>query len=281
MMPLAASHGPSTSVCAATSASAQHEPQQVRHRELAPADFARMLEHRLYRDGLGLDELRRGCELAVTAGLAAVVCRPKHVGLAAQTVAGHRVDVVTALGWYTADEEPLRLPDVVTEAEALAEAGATELGIVAGKARLAGSRLSDQVSAVVESMDPVGVRVRVILDPRDLDNADIVRVSQSVARAGAWMVQGGCWRSRRASFSRVRVIRAAVPRTVLVKWTQPLTSVTTALLCFSMGVDRFNGDVVTLLRAAERAASTGGLAVPLDLDRRAAPAQLPRRGRTD
>lgn len=107
------------------------------------------------------------------------------------------------------------------------------------------------------------VRVRVILDTEELTSQRITMTCAQVVEAGAWMVQGGSWRGPRTGFTQVALMRKALGPDVLLKWTQPVRSLETMLLCVAEGVGRFNGDVDLLMAAAQRGTELGPLSVPL------------------
>jgi deoxyribose-phosphate aldolase len=235
-------------------------------RELTLAEFASHLEHRLYCTDGTPASLSQGCSLAVASGFAAVVCLPEHVNYVAGHVQGSETAVVTALGWHGSDREPLTVGRVLEDAESLAEQGATELALVATAARMGSADCPEfeaLVSALVDAMGPLGVRVRAMLDTEHLDGEFIRAACTRLVRAGVPMVQGGSWRGERAGFSQIEVMRAALPPQVLLKWTQPVRSVDVMLLCIAYGVDRFNGDAADLMAAASRIEESGALTVPL------------------
>jgi hypothetical protein len=58
-------------------------------------------------------------------------------------------------------------------------------------------------------------------------------------------------------------MRAALPDDVSLKWTFPVRSLDSMLICIAEGVDRFNGDPEALLKSAERHTALGPLIVPV------------------
>lgn len=235
-------------------------------RVLTSVELAGHLDHRLYGDELGDDDVRDGCALASRIGCAAVLVRPEHVRLAAEQVAGGSVGVATALGWYRPDTDRFTTADMLAEAATLMDAGASELAIVATKPRLlpaGGHELADQVAALVEALTPHAARVRVVLDTANLSVEEMRTTCRHSAQAGAWMVQGGSWRGQRTGLSQMSLLRAALEPSVLLKWTEPVKSVDSLLLCIGLGVDRFNADSEKLVADAARAERDGPLTVPV------------------
>ena len=174
--------------------------------------------------------------------------------------------LVAALSWYERDTDRLDGDAMQAEAETLVQHGATQVAYVITKARLeqgAGREVVDQVRRLVETVAPMGARVRTLIATEELTDEEIRQTCREVASAGVWMVQGGSWRGKRTGLTQVEVIRASVPAEVLVKWTEPIRSLSTMLLCMSMGVDRFNCDVDQILADAKLAEWLAPLTIPV------------------
>jgi hypothetical protein len=84
-----------------------------------------------------------------------------------------------------------------------------------------------------------------------------------VGTSGAALVQGGSFRGDRATFSQIETMRGILPFPVLLKWTQPIRSVEMMLVCMALGVNRFNGDIPTLLADAKRSSQSAPLMLPI------------------
>lgn len=227
---------------------------------------AARLEHRLHWADNDQEQLAAGCAFAVESRLAAVLCRPEHVGLAAGHVADSEVDVVTALGFHD-PASPKHSPDeLAAEAAELTAEGAAEVALIAAPAAMPDAcveLLVDQVHAVTEALSAHSGRVRVLLNSTGMLDEEVSSACRAVAGAGAALVQGGSFRGDRTSISRIETMRAALPREVLLKWTHPVRSIESLLLCVALGVDRFNGEPAELLTSADRHSKTGPLTIPL------------------
>jgi deoxyribose-phosphate aldolase len=242
------------------------ERQRVERQVITIADLAARLDKALYSTDLSAAALQNGCREATRQGVAGVLVRPDQLEVASAAVEGSGVGVVTALGWYQRDTDRLDGDTMQADAEDFVRRGATEVAYVITKARLAprgGQEVVDQVRRLVETVAPLGARVRTLIATEELTDEEIRRTCQEMAAAGVWMVQGGSWRGRRTGLSQVEVIRASVPAEVLVKWTEPIRSLSTLLLCMSMGVDRFNCDVDQILGDAKRAEWLAPLTIPV------------------
>jgi deoxyribose-phosphate aldolase len=242
------------------------EGQRVRETETVRSLAAR-LEHRLHWKDVDEEQLASGCRFALDHGLAVVLCRPEHVTRAANHLAGSSVGVVTALGFHDASSQRQPPTVLAEEAALLAEQGADEVSLVAAPGTTVDAGvdlLVEQLLAVRGALASVeGTSLRVLLNTSGMSNDEVARASQAMADAGARLVQGGSFRGDRTPFHQVEAMRAALPAHVLLKWTQPVRSVETMLLCIALGVDRFNGEPSDLLADAARKARIAPLSVPI------------------
>lgn len=227
---------------------------------------AARLEHRLHHAHVGPAELERGCTLAGELGLAAVLCRPEHVPHAAQRLAGSEVDVVTILGFHDPRSARRSPQELAQEADELSAQGATELALVAtpGSMPDAGTALLvEQIGAVNQAAAPGATRVRTLLDTTSMTDDEIRASCRAMVDAGVQLIQGGSIRGDRTALSQVEVMRSAMPRNVLLKWTQPVRSIQALLVSIAVGVDRFNGDPAALIEDASRQTRIAPLRVPV------------------
>lgn len=227
--------------------------------------LAASLEHRLHGPEVDRGGLRRGCDYAAEAGLAAVLCRPEHVTTAARRLTGTGTAAVTALAFHdtTRQQDPADLAD---EALELLSMGASEVALIVAPG-LDGvgclHLINEQVQAVVEVVTQQHRKVRALLNTTDASKEQIQACTRLVGTAGAELVQGGSFRGDRATFSHLEAMRHALPDEVLLKWTQPVRSVEMMLVCMALGVNRFNGDIPALLAAAKRSSQLGPLLLPV------------------
>jgi deoxyribose-phosphate aldolase len=235
-------------------------------RVLNPGEVAARLEHRLYASKPTRQAVHDGCEFAVRQGLSGVVVRPEDVPMVGLHLAGTSVSVVSIPGWRDSEVEPLATQPLLAEARRLAAEGATDLGVLANVERLTadnGRRLADDVTALVEAMQGCGVRVRVVVDTHELTVDATAAACELLGTTGAWLVQGGWWCGARTGLSRMQLMRAALPAEVSLKWTFPVKSVDSMMICIAEGVDRFNGDPESLLKDVARRTTVAPLVVPV------------------
>ncbi|MBD3784258.1 MAG: hypothetical protein IE926_15145 [Micrococcales bacterium] len=229
--------------------------------------MAARLEHRLYMADPTRASIHDGCQLAIRYGLSGVVARPESVAMVGAQLAGTAVGVVTVPGWRDDDVEPLATRALHAEARRLSAEGATDLAMLATGQRLAvdgARRFADEVADLVEAMHACGTRVRVVLDTDGLTADATVTVCELLGSTGAWLVQGGSWReTARTGLSRLQVMRAALPDWVRLKWTYPVRSLDSMMICIAEGVDVFNGDPESILKDAARRVDLCPLVVPV------------------
>jgi deoxyribose-phosphate aldolase len=236
-------------------------------REVVDTDsIAAALEHRLYPAEVDRGGVRRGCDYAAEVGLAAVLCRPEHVAIAARRLTGSGIPTVTALAFQDAQPQRREPADLAAEAVELMSAGASEVALsvapgLDGQGCL--DRIGDQVQAVVEAVVPERRTVRVILNTTDVCKEQMSACTQMLGSSGVALVQGGTYLGDRATFSQIEAMRHSLPAHVLLKWTQPLKSVEMMLVCMALGVNRFNGDVRALVDSARRSSQLAPLMVPV------------------
>jgi deoxyribose-phosphate aldolase len=241
-------------------------PLISRRQTLCVAQVAARLELRLYLSEPTPQAVRDGCALAIRQGLSSVIALPEAVPAVGLHLAGTSVGVVTIPGWRNGDVEPLATKELLAEAGRLAAEGATDVGMLADVGRLKvddGRQFADDVTALVESLQACGVRVRVILDTDGLTAGATATACELLGATGAWLVQGGSWRGMaRTGLSRIQLMRAALPDEVRLKWTFPVRSLDSMMICIAEGVDRFNGDPASVLAEAARRCESGPLIVP-------------------
>lgn len=228
--------------------------------------IAARLEHRLHGPDVDVERLREGCDYAAEVCLAAVLCRPEHVGEAARRVAGTATAAVTALAFHDPPQMPHSPVGLAAEAEELVAAGASEVALIVAPGLENGAclhLLKEQLCAVVEAVSPLGKTLRVLLNTTGTTHAQVSQFTAVAGAAGASLVQGGSFHGDRATFTQIEVMRDALQGGVLLKWTQPVRSVEMMLVAMALGVDRFNGNIPDLLSSAKLSSATAPLMLPI------------------
>lgn len=239
----------------------------VVRQKLTVAGLAARLEHRLHAPEVDDDAIRRGCAYAVEVGMPVVLCRPEHVEVAAQATAGTPVQVGTALAFHQLPATPPRSADsYAEEAATYVSWGASDIGLIADADDVSTRGLdgfASRVAAVRSTVLPAGGKVRVLLNTTGMSLPDLRVTCEQLAGAGAWLVQGGTFLGERVGLPEIVEMREALGPKVLLKWTNPLRSVESILVCLAEGVDRFNGNPPALLRAARVATRYEPIDIPL------------------
>jgi deoxyribose-phosphate aldolase len=227
--------------------------------------LAAALEHRLHTPDIDHGALKRGCDYAAEVGIAAVLCRPEHITTAARLLTDTGTAAVTALAFHDSTPQPHDPAELAAETLQLLSAGASEVALIIAPGRESAClhMIGDQLDAVVGTAGPQGGKVRVLIDTTDATKDQMTACTALVGTSGAALVQGGSFHGDRATFSQVETMRRTLPSPVLLKWTQPVRSVEMMLVCMALGVNRFNGDIPTLLSDAKRSSQNAPLLLPI------------------
>jgi deoxyribose-phosphate aldolase len=229
-------------------------------------EVAKVLEIRAHEPGITAEQVAQQARQASLLGLAAILCRPEHVRAAAEAVRGTGVEVGTAVDFHGRNM-PLDAATVLTEkTKALVHRGATTIALVATQQRLdvdCGRAFASAVQAVTAAAREQGAVSRVVIDVGRMDLEQELAAARLCLDAGASLIQVGVWDGRRANFGHMRQMRDALGPGVPLKWTAPVRSIDVLLLAVAEGMDRFNGDVISLLDEAESRAAWLPLTVPV------------------
>jgi deoxyribose-phosphate aldolase len=218
---------------------------------------------RLYQPALSAHDVACRGRHAADLGLAAVICRPEHVAVAAESVNGSQVGVCTALD-FTYRGPALPDPSVIAaEAFNLAEAGATSIALVLSSERLQDDRCVEALAAITRSAVGAGATSRALIDIQGMTLEQAIAAAVLARDAGAALIQAGSWTNSRASFTLLREFRSVLGPDVQVKWTRPVRSIDALLLGAAEGADLFNADTDSLLAEATRRQSWLPLSIPV------------------
>lgn len=235
---------------------------------LTVAQVAAMIDEPLYHRALSPASVTDGVLSAVRLGLAAVLCPPAQVRLAAEAVGGSSTRIATALRVDDLSGSTHSVHGTRREAEQALSDGARELQIDATKARLqpcAWHDLAAEIAAVAELTGSLGGLVRVAFDTASLTLDEVAVGARISLDSGAGMVVGGTWYApHRATFAQIQHLRRAVGPLMPLKWTYRMDSLDRLLIANAEGVDRFNARSDTvLLEARERTQWHDDIRVPL------------------
>lgn len=229
-------------------------------------DVAQVLEMRVHGPDFTAEQVSQRARQASRLGLGAVLCRPEHVRVAAEAVRGSRVEVGTAVDFHARGGPLDGLAVLTNQTKALVDRGATVIALIATQQRLAidgGRAFAAALDAVTIAAHQRGASSRAVIDVGRMDLEQELAAATLCLDAGASLIQVGVWDGRRANFGHMRQLRSALGPRVLLKWTTPVRSIDVLLLAVAEGMDRFNGDVDSLLDEARSRAESRPMAVPL------------------
>lgn len=239
-----------------------------RREELSRTDIAPRFDSNLLDRALSDEQLVAGCHRAIELGLAAVVCRPERVAVAARATEGSDVAVCTGLNVRDDTRLDASLSDITEAADRAVADGVRDLTLlVAGAQVQDGStdRLGDQISVIAAAAASGGGKARVILMTSGMTSDQISAGCRLSVARGADIVQGGSLTTGdRASMSQLSLMRRELGSEVLLKWMRQIRSLDQLLVARAEGVDRFWGDVEAVLEQVRERESRGErIRVPL------------------
>ncbi len=135
------------------------------------------------------DDVRRVCKDARSLGFRAVVAFPQYVGVLVRELEGSEVRAQIPIAFPCGGNSTATK---CAEAREGLDLGATDLDMVMNLAAFrAGeyARVEDDIGAVLDVARPFGVPFKVIIEIGVLDDAQIVRAADLVARSGADFVK--------------------------------------------------------------------------------------------
>jgi len=201
-----------------------------------PGDLAPLLEHTLLREDATEADILRTCEEARKHRLGAVCVRSRWVGRAARALAGSGVAVVATVDF---PEGTGSTGGRAREARAAAEAGASEVDVVLGRAAL---QARDHAAVLRDLQDVVTaarVPVKVILETCRLSRDEKVAACALAQAAGAaWVKTSTGYAEGGATVEDVALLRASVGPSVGVKASGGIRTADDALRMVRAGADR-------------------------------------------
>ena len=216
-------------------------------------DIARMIDLSLLKPQLREEDIRMGCEEALTYQVASVCCAPSQLHAAGRLLADSQVALSTVIGFplgYTTTEVK------VFEAEQAIAAGCTELDMVMNISNMLSGNyryVAQDIEAVVAAARPHGVLVKVILENCYLQDEEKRRACRISEEAGADFVKtstgfgpGG------STFDDIRLMRESVSSRVQVKAAGGIRDLDSVLLIRSLGCSRFGCTATTHIMESAR-----------------------------
>jgi len=201
-----------------------------------PGDLAPLLEHTLLREEATEADILRTCEEARKLRLGAVCVRSRWVGRAARALAGSGVSVVATVDF---PEGTGSTASRAREARAAAEAGASEVDVVLGRAALQGRDHGAVLRDLQEVVTAARVPVKVILETSRLSRDEkVAACALSQAAGAAWVKTSTGYAGSGATVEDVALLRASVGPSMGVKASGGIRTADDALRMVRAGADR-------------------------------------------
>lgn len=230
-------------------------------------DIAKMLDHSTLQPFLTLDDIRRGCELALKYDVATVCARPQDMPLVVDMLKGSDVLPCTVIGFphgsHAADIK-------VLEAQRALKDGCRELDMVINIGRmLAGEYgyVEEEIKRLADVCHGEGAILKVIIETCYLNDEQKVKACQLSESAGADFVKTSTgYGSAGAKIADVALMRKTVSPAVRVKASGGIRTLDTVLSARAAGAARCGVSATEpiMLEALKREAE-GTLVMPENL----------------
>lgn len=182
------------------------------------ADLAKMIDHSLLVPTLTVDDLERGCRLAVAYDVASVCIMPYYLGRASELLAGSSVAPSTTIGFPHGGHATAAK---VAEAQQALRDGGVELDMVVNLSLVLSGRwvyVRDDIRAVVDVAHTAGARVKVIFENCYLQDEHKLRLCEICGEVGAdWVKTSTGFGTGGATDADLALMRRCTPPHVQLK----------------------------------------------------------------
>jgi deoxyribose-phosphate aldolase len=232
--------------------------------ELTVREIAALIDHSLLRPELTGDEVRGGCELAVSYGAWSVCVKPADVAFAAGLLAGGAVRVGTVVGFpHGNSTTEVKLFET---RRALAD-GACEIDMVINIGALRGGSygyVGDEIAQVVEATHAEHGLVKVILENAYLSDEQITEGSRLSELAGADFVKTSTgFAPTGATVHDLLLMACATSPQIGLKAAGGVRTLDRMLELVAIGVTRFGATATAAILDEAGKRASAGAAVPL------------------
>ena len=221
-------------------------------------DLAKMIDHSLLHPTMTDDDVRKGCELARKYDVATACVKPYSIPLAKEVLAGSDVAVCPVIGFPHGNSTT---SIKVTEAEAAAKAGGTEIDMVINIGKALGGDW-DYVAAEIQAIQDVVAAnkaiLKVIFENDFLQDAHIIRLCGICSGIGVAFVKtstgygfvkqdNGMYSYKGATLSHLKLMRQHCPPSVRIKAAGGVRTLDDLLLVRSIGVSRIGATATQVI----------------------------------
>ena len=208
-----------------------------------------MIDHSLLHPTMTDDEVRRGCELARKYDVATACVKPYSIPLAKEILSGSEVGVCPVIG-FPHGNSTTRIK--VTEAEAAAREGGTEIDMVINIGKAMGGDwgyVSSEIKAINDVVTANRAILKVIFENDYLTEAQIIRLCEICSQIGVAFVktstgygfvkqENGMYSYKGATVAHLKLMRQHCPPNVQIKAAGGVRTLDDLLLVRSLGVSR-------------------------------------------
>ena len=211
--------------------------------------LAKMIDHSLLHPTMTDADIRQGCELARQYDVATACVKPYSIPLAGEVLAGSNVGVCAVIGFPHGNSTT---PIKVREAEAAAQAGATEIDMVINIGKALGGDwgyVANEIQALNDVVTVQHVILKVIFENDYLAEAAIVKLCEICSRVGVAFVKtstgygfvkqtNGMYAYQGATVEHLKLMRQHCAPNVQIKAAGGVRTLDDLLLVRALGVTR-------------------------------------------
>lgn len=208
-----------------------------------------MIDHSLLHPTMTDADIRKGCELARKYDVATACVKPYSIALAKEILLGSDVAVCPVIGFPHGNSTTAIK---VSEAEAAAKAGGTEIDMVINIGKALGgdwNYVRDEVREIQDAVVAHGAILKVIFENDYLVDEHIIRLCEICSEIGVAYVKtstgygfvkqaNGMYSYKGATLAHLRLMRKHTPPGVKIKAAGGVRTLDDLLLVRSIGVSR-------------------------------------------
>jgi deoxyribose-phosphate aldolase len=206
---------------------------------LSARDLAKMIDHSLLMPQLSIDDLERGCRIALDYDVASVCILPHYLRRCAEILKGSAVKASTTIGFPHGGHTTAAK---LAETEIALADGGEELDMVVNISRVLSGDwdyVRADIRAVVDAAHAAGQKVKVIFENCYLKDEHKIRLCQICAEGGAdWVKTSTGFGSSGATMEDLALMRKHSPAHVQVKAAGGVRDLDTLIRVRALGVTR-------------------------------------------
>lgn len=216
--------------------------------------IAKMIDHSLLNPTLTVEELEKGCQIALDYNVASVCIMPYYLKRCAELLSGSTVKASTTIGFpHGGHTTTIKVAEVK---QALADGG-EELDMVVNISKVLSGDwgyVRDDVKAVIDATHAAGQKVKVIFENCYLDDRQKIRLCEICGELGAdWVKTSTGYGTGGATDEDLKLMRKHSPDRVQVKAAGGVRTLDRLLEVRGLGVTRAGATrTVTILDDCKR-----------------------------